>query len=189
VMAEASSLRRLIGPDERVVWSGAPDRRAYMFKGSWLAIPFSVMWAGFAVFWEASVIAAGGPPFFVLWGIPFVLMGAYITVGRFVVAGREAQRTEYLLTDRRVVIRTGAFSTRTTELPLATMASVELEEGRDGIGSITFGPSLPFRGFFGPGWPGAGRYGPAFQAVRDANRVYRLINDARSQLAPGAPTA
>jgi hypothetical protein len=65
------------------------------------------------------------------------------------------------------------------------MASVELEEGRDGVGTITFGPTIPYRAFLGPGWPGAGRVGPAFQAIHEASRVYRVINDARAQLNPG----
>ena len=185
-MAETGALRRLVGPDERVLWSGSPDREAYAWLGSWLLIPFTVMWFAFAIFWEASVIVGGAPPFFVLWGIPFLLIGAYMTVGRFFVARREADRTEYLVTDRRVMIRTGAFGTRTTEIPLASLSSVELEEGRHGTGSITFGPTLPWRGMLGPGWPGAGRQGPAFLAIPDAPRIYRLINDTRLSIAPAA---
>jgi len=183
------SVRTIVRPDERVLWSGSPELRAYVFRGSWVTIPFSILWAAFVVFWEVSVIANGAPPLFVLWGVPFLLIGAYITVARFILARREAARTEYIVTDRRILIRTGAFSTRTIEMPLPNLPSTELDERRDGFGSISFGPTGPYRSFLGPGWPGARSLSPAFEAIPNVRRVFELINDARAQvLAPSAST-
>lgn len=80
----ASELR--LRPGERTLWHGAPNVRAFTFAAPWLLVPFSVLWAGFVFFWEGTVVTSRAPGFFAVWGTPFVLLGIYILVGRFVVA-------------------------------------------------------------------------------------------------------
>ena len=142
-------------------------------------VPFTILWAGFAIFWEASVIASHAPLFFVLWGIPFVVIGLYMVAGRFAVASREAARTWYTLTDRRVMMLGGALRPRYVELDLLSLPAPQLDEGADGIGTITFGPAYPAARWLGASWPGA-RIGPMIVAVDDAGRVFRSIADARA---------
>ena len=165
---------------ERMLWQGRPDVRAYTFASSWLLIPFSVLWAGFAFFWEASVLASGAPGFFALWGIPFVLMGLYILFGRFIVARLEAQKTTYAVTDLRVLIRTGAFRSRLTELDLTNLPPIELSSARFGTGTITFGPSMPYARWLGPSWFGM-RFAPEFTSIPHAEEVFATLSEARQE--------
>lgn len=176
----ASPIRSLLRGDERLLWEGRPDTRAFALRGAWFLIPFSLLWGGFAIFWEYSVIQAGAPIFFALWGIPFVAIGIYMIIGRPLVARREAQRTVYGLTDRRILISGGAFGRSILELDLRDLPPAQLDERGDGIGTITFGGVVgTFRA--PPGWPTMGMYArpPAFVAIRDARRVYGLLQDAR----------
>lgn len=68
------------------VWSGQPDADVIFHKEDAYLIPFSLLWGGFTIFWEAAasgfVWSSNGatePSFFSLWGIPFVLVGQYLT--------------------------------------------------------------------------------------------------------------
>jgi hypothetical protein len=48
---------------ERIRWSGQPDPSRLFGLADRVLIPFSVMWGGFALFWEAMVLLSmgGGP--------------------------------------------------------------------------------------------------------------------------------
>ena len=104
--------------------------------------------------------------------------------GRIAVALREARKTVYAVTDRRVLIRTGAFSSTWTEMALDTLPSTTLSEGRAGLGTITFGPQPPYA--VPPGWPTIGMWtrGPQFVAIRDASRVLAVVRQAREAARP-----
>lgn len=128
---------------------------AYSMRGAWYLIPFSLLWGGFAIFWEVSALASGAGPFFALWGVPFVAIGLYLIFGRIFVARREAYWTHHAVTNRRVVILAGAFSRRTIEMALTDLPPSRLEERASGLGTITFGAAIG--GFRPPpGWPTMG---------------------------------
>lgn len=181
-------IRGYLLPGEQVLWEGRPDVWAYSMRGAWFAIPFSLLWGGFAIVWEVSVIAGGAPFFFALWGIPFVALGLYMIFGRIWVARREARSTRYAVTDRRVLIRSGAFRPTFVALDMLNLPGAELSERGDGSGSITFGT---YSGFFRlpPGWPAMGTYRnpPTFAAIPDVRRAFDVIQRARDELraAPG----
>ena len=168
---------------ERLLWSGVP-RQGLMLRGNdVLLIPFSLMWGGFAIFWEAMVLKRNSEMFFALWGIPFVIVGLYLIVGRFFLDSMQRSVTAYGVTDRRVIITSGLQSRTVKSLPLRTMAELTLEEKGDGSGTITFGrvtSSLQIGG----AWPG-GRRGqaPSFEAIAQAGDVHRRIRDAQRALA------
>jgi hypothetical protein len=177
----STAFRSLLLPGERLLWEGRPDVNAFSLRGAWFLVPFSILWGGFALFWEASVLTSPAPGFFALWGIPFVLAGLYLIFGRIPVARREARRTRYAITDRRLLLLRGPFGQQVTEIDLKDVPPPQLERGRSGIGTITFGPTpSAFRA--PPGWPTLGMYAqpPAFLTIPDADRVSRVLQDARA---------
>jgi hypothetical protein len=162
---------------ERLVWSGQP-RTGLRFRGQDLfLVPFSLLWGGFAIFWETTVITTHAPFFFKLWGIPFVLIGLYVIAGRFFVDARSRSQTYYGITTERIVIVSDLFSRRIKSLNLRTLTDVSLTEHADGSGTISFGPTYPMSHFFPTGpWPGSGRQAPpAFDLIERAKEVYDII--------------
>jgi hypothetical protein len=170
---------------ESLVWTGVPRQGFLLRPFDAFMIPFSLLWGGFAVFWEASVLEKGAPLFFALWGIPFVLVAVYITVGRFFIDARVRASTFYGLTDRRAIIVWGMFSRTTTSLPLRTLTDISLEERKDGSGTIYLGRPQPFAGWYaGMQWPGMGKYQtPAFELIDDVKRVYAQLMERQRNAA------
>lgn len=182
MLADAlAPLQAELGSNERLLWSGRP-RQGLLLRGSdALLIPFSLLWGGFALFWEAGVLTAGAPFFFILWGIPFVLVGLYITMGRFFLNAALRAKTFYGVTNERAIIISGLFSPTIKSLSLRTTSDIALEQYRDGSGTITFGNSMPFAGLYrGMPWPGMDRrLAPEFERIPDARVVYQIIRQAQ----------
>jgi len=175
-----------LGSGERLLWSGQPAQGLRLQVADALLIPFSLMWGGFAVFWEYSVLTMPNAPFFfMLWGIPFVLAGLYMMIGRFFVDARQRMATHYAVTDQRAIIISGMLSRQVKSLSLRTLSDVSITEKSSGTGSITFGAVPPFYGWLaGTSWPGMSMYtAPAFESIPNVRQVYDLLRGAQQKAA------
>jgi hypothetical protein len=170
-------LSKELASGERLLWSGRPQQGVVVRRTDLFLIPFSLLWCGFAVFWEATVLTSKAPLLFRLWGIPFVLVGLYLVVGRFLVDAHQRGQTVYGLTDQNVVIVSGLRTRNVKRLTLRTLSDVSLDESTDRRGTITFGPTPPASAWFGGrSWPGMGRtMVPSFDLIENARVVYDLI--------------
>jgi hypothetical protein len=180
-MESERALAPELGRDERVIWSGMPLQGVRLAPADALLIPFSLLWGGFAIFWETSVIRAGAPIFFELWGVPFVLAGLYIIAGRFFVDSYLRKLTFYGLTAQRVITISGLGTRTVRSLALTGLSEMTLTERADQSGTIIFGPTSPMYSMWsGTGWPGMGRkLAPAFERIEGVRQVYDLIRAAR----------
>ncbi|HRW19347.1 MAG TPA: hypothetical protein P5181_10925 [Dermatophilaceae bacterium] len=123
-------------PGEQVLWTGVPDASRILEPSDAAMIPFSVLWGGFAIFWEVMAIRMGAPWFALLWGVPFVLIGLHMMVGRFFVRRWQRARTRYVLTDRRALLLRGG-SMRAE--PTADGPREVLSSGAGRYLTVTFG--------------------------------------------------
>ena len=163
---------------ERIIWSGQPKQGLMLRASDAVMIPFTLLWGGFAIFWESTVLSSGAPFFFRLWGIPFVLVGLYIIFGRFFFDSAQRSKTYYALTNERVIIISGVFTQNTKTLNIKKLPEINISTKSDGSGTITFGASHPMAWMYsGSGFPNTGRYNiaPSFEMINDAKIVYQHI--------------
>lgn len=174
----------LIG-GERILWLGQPDPSRHFDRSDLFLIPFSLLWGGFAIFWEIAVIQDGWG-FGMIWGIPFVAMGLYFIAGRFFVKARNKRRTFYAVTDRRVLsVKRGG---STQAMFLNAIPTINSTVRSDGSGSVVFGNNSWMQGtyantgldFFARGYGGDA---VGFYDIRDAREVVSLVNDLRRRAA------
>jgi hypothetical protein len=170
-------------PDENLLWSGQPKGGVRFRPSDLFLVPASLMWGGFAFFWETMVLTTDAPIFLKLWGVPFVLVGIHLIAGRFFWDAHRRARTFYGVTDRRIVIVRTGLGARVQSLQMRTLADVTLTASRDGTGTITFGPTPAGAWFAGTGWPGAHVQVPQFEWVEEAKATYDLIGEAQRQAA------
>jgi hypothetical protein len=129
-------------PNERVVWTGKPATGLRLSKRDIFLIPFSLLWCGFAVFWEWSVLKTPAPVFMAVWGGVFVLAGLFVTVGRFFLDAWIRGRLSYGLTNQRLLIRRGRPGSEFTAVGPSRLAEARLSERADGSGTIRIGPNI-----------------------------------------------
>ena len=164
-----------LAPRETLRWAGRPQQGLMLRPSDAYMIPFSLLWCGFAIFWESLAVSGGAPLFFALWGVPFIAVGLYMVFGRFFYDAFLRSKTYYALTDRSAFILGGMKGDKLTTVDLKTLAELHLKLGSDGRGSIVFGPDNN-RGF-------GNRYSvapsPEFAGISDVNNVYSLIQQQR----------
>lgn len=175
-----NNVRSQLLSGERIVWEGKPYTGFVLRPIEVFLIPFSLVRGGFALFWNTSAWKTNADLSFKLFGLPFIIVGLYVIVGRFIVDIYIRNRTAYLVTNKRILIVRGAkrfkckiARHKSSALPRTSRAS----ERADGSGTIRFGAS-------GSWFNGANSFGmwqptfdptPQFIRVPQVRSLYQLI--------------
>jgi hypothetical protein len=180
----SSTFQDELAPGERLLWSGRPKQGIVFRPIDIIFIPFSLFWGCFTIFWEVTVISQGTPFIFKIWGIPFILVGLYMVIGRFFVDAKLRQRIYYALTSERILLISGLFSKNIKSLKLKTLDEININTKADGSGTITFGRNNPFSwSYSSMPWPGSEKFlAPSFDSIVNARQVYELIRRAQREL-------
>jgi len=185
------AIKRHMQAQEELLWSGRPGQGIKFHGYDVFMIPFSLLWCGFALFWEVMALGIGRgsseseAPFIVslifpLFGLPFVLIGLYLVFGRFIVDAKQRAKTFYGVTNDRVIILSGLFSQKVKSLNIKTLSDITMHQKRDGSGTITLGPSNPFNFWGGSfAWPGMRQTANQFEMIPKVVEVYNIITDAQ----------
>ena len=167
---QSATLKRLLQPGEFLLWEGGPVPGIHLQPGDAAMIPISILWCCFAIFWEFTAISNGTPFFFALWGIPFLLAGLYMVVGRFFHTAWKLKQTYYGVTDTRVILME---HNGTKFLTYRQIPMLEKRVKSNGVGTIYLSEPQVYYNH------GTYRRNPqnrtALLNIPDAERVYRLI--------------
>lgn len=177
-----NELKSNLTANEKLVWAGKPKTGIVLRKSDAFLIPFSLFWAGFAIFWETGVVSGNTPFFFKLWGIPFVVVGLYMTVGRFFVDAKKRANTVYGITKDRIIIKSGIFSQDITSLNIRSIMDITFSQKNDNSGTIILGPTdLRYSMLQGVEWPGV-KQANSLDLIEDVKSVYdKIIELQRGQ--------
>jgi len=166
-----------LAPGERIVWRGVPRQGIFLVPADWFLMPFSLLWAGFVVYWMVLAIRQGAP-LVALFGVPFVFFAYFFVFGRFQVDGAMRDRAAYAVTDRRVIMVSTFLGRSARSTLIRTLTGVTIDELGDGSGTITFGWKPPLAAYlhYNRPWPGPSGYErSAFDLIPSAREVFKLI--------------
>jgi hypothetical protein len=166
-----------IPPDETVRWTGEPPTGFLWRTSDFALVPFSLMWGGFALFWESMVISSGAPLVMMLFGVPFVLIGIYLVAGRFVWDANVRARTRYAVTDRAAYVVVSGIGGSVRRYAGPALAEVLVERKDDGSGTLRFGPNAIVRGQWYSTRSALASQN-AFEAIHDVDHAYDAVRQA-----------
>jgi hypothetical protein len=177
-------------PDEDIVWYGQPDASIVFCRGDLVVIPLSLLWAVFAISvftatLNAAISGSFGGLISLLISGPLVVVGVYLTVGRFFWKRWLKRRTHYAVTTRRVVGLVAGSHRSVEEASLKHIPAVAKDIREDGRGTIWFGGVPWWVVFLGSCtmdtfWPTTGAT-VVFYDIADAESVYVLANELRAK--------
>ncbi len=171
-----------VGPDgeisrlpagERVLWTGAPDRRSlarYFLRERWMlafvALSFSLGAA------EALQHADGAIPRLIGVATLSAIMALIAIVSIRVLAWQMAKTSQYVITDRRVFFNIGIVLRADANIPYSSIETVDLQARSDGSAdlmiTLTEAQEIPWLLLFPHmTWRGSRRGRPTFRALRN----------------------
>ncbi len=177
---------------ESVHWAGMPNPKIIFHSDDWAAIPSTLIWTGFFVFWEGNALGYWGRAsrpsrndlFNTLWGIPFLIVGNYMVWGRFLHDAWLKRRTYYAVTNRRVLILQESWKRRTNWTYLEAIPAIEREG--DATGTLWFGKKYPVIAGRRQKTRSMSRFEvsgiPVFADIDEVDGVQRLVQELRENV-------
>lgn len=175
---EFAFARPYLAPGEAILWRGKPEKGHLLSGKDVFLIPFGIFYCSFAIFWTVSALTVAPLPF-AMFGVPFICVGLYITMGRSIHTASVRKRTAYVITNHKVIRRRG---NKIDMLDAKTMPAIHVTARTDGTGTIQFGEYVYYaRGRYHSSRWGDDRWGPngrlfTLENIPDVARVQQILH-------------
>lgn len=126
---------------ERILWQGRPEKGHIFTRQDIVLVPFGLFVLLFALIWEYAALQTS-PSLLGLFGLPVVLVGLYMLFGRWIQAAYLRNKTFYVVTNQKIIIKRGSriIMHNSRDLP-----SMEIELHKNGNGTILFSDEVTAR--------------------------------------------
>jgi hypothetical protein len=171
-----------LAPGEVILWRGKPERRPFIFR-TWPLSIFGIALIVAALFYEVIVLTTEAPDLLSLPVLPFLLVALYMAFGHFFVTAREWTNTDYVVTERQVLIRHGILTPTVTKYSLHGLPLTTIEMRGHDIGNLLFKPREgqgygPYPGYQTM-WPYTPDYVLGFLFIHNPQHVQQIIEQAQ----------
>lgn len=107
---QENKIEDMLTPGENVLWQGKPLKTAFILNNILGLLPFAIIWLAFDSFFIFQVIASGAASQMLGFLIPFFLLHlapVWIWISKFATSFRRWRNTDYIVTDKRILLRSG----------------------------------------------------------------------------------
>lgn len=177
-----NELNDFLNEEEKVLWKGQSKTNVHLTALDLFYVPASVLFILFAI--KDFIIDEVD-----LMGIPFIIFGLYILVGRFFMKYFRKRRILYYVTSKRVIVLDKSRNKILLEKNINSIKHINKNIRRNGVGTLQFGNPTIIQLLGGntgldvfdkPSIYESGETRiPVFYDIQDSEYVYKLVNDVR----------
>ncbi len=129
-------VEQLVGEGENILWRAKPKRKAFILGKVFHMLPFALLWLLFDGGFITMLIATGAgeqmPPFLIVFLVIFFvihLLPVWIWISGILSAGVAYKNMEYVFTDKRIIIKSGAIGVDINNIYYTDITGVNLRVG------------------------------------------------------------
>ncbi len=172
-------LKRYLLLEEKILWTGKPDTKKLFLKEDIFLIVIGCSCIIANLIWEinsiriitGSIVEENIKPsdgiISIVFGIPFILVGYYLTIGRVIKRRRNNQKILYVITDKRILIFEIGTNEKVIKKDINQITNIDMDIDKNGTGTIIFGENNSSNKFYN---------------LCDAENVYELLNNLINKL-------
>lgn len=165
-----SLCKTYMSSDEYVLWEGKPEKGHLLISEDAFIIPFSIFWSGGAFSALAVSLSDFVLPFFAI-SLFFSVIGAYISVGRFIHKAYIRNHTHYIITNKNVFC---CYKNKVGIRNRHSISEIHLKTYKDGCGNIVFKDCTPFTEK-DSGLLDLGNERVSLMNIKDVHSVYKIL--------------
>jgi uncharacterized membrane protein YdbT with pleckstrin-like domain len=184
-------LNRYLRANENIVWHAKPDWTSYVFRNILNPVaPFGIVWTALVFGTFSQVMSPGTPIFFLLFFIPFLVVGPLMIFGPCLSAVLSYGKIQYVITDQRIITQSGTIGVNTRFIELDKIQEVDVHIGAMdrlfGTGTV----AVTTTAGLGYGYQTNSNYTQfpnrcSFAALKNPYQVHEILNEIMRKRATG----